>query len=153
MHFVFSYLNLLTLAPNTMISPMQAPSPSSPYLVLAVQPGVPFASQGHRQANLSRQGKLLVPKNAGYLTYDPAFLSSTVLIRLSRWKTLLKYIYTDEVSFLPLKSSGRRQQGYGIACSPKSMFRLAKEVLPSDLPPFHNLFIRSCEWMNSRVKL
>ncbi|KAK0214337.1 hypothetical protein IW262DRAFT_1440790 [Armillaria fumosa] len=48
------------------------------------------------------------------------------LIVSSSWKALLGYLYTQEISFAPLKSSGAlRTATSKDACSPKSMYRLA----------------------------
>ncbi|KAK0439713.1 uncharacterized protein EV420DRAFT_1583215 [Desarmillaria tabescens] len=41
------------------------------------------------------------------------------------FRALMVYMYTKEVAFIPLKSSGGRSYNVGDACSPKSMYRLA----------------------------
>ncbi|SJL17585.1 uncharacterized protein ARMOST_21137 [Armillaria ostoyae] len=41
------------------------------------------------------------------------------------FRALMIYMYTKEVTFIPLKSSGGRSYNIGDACSPKSMYRLA----------------------------
>ncbi|KAK0439714.1 uncharacterized protein EV420DRAFT_1583223 [Desarmillaria tabescens] len=41
------------------------------------------------------------------------------------FRALIVYMYTKEVAFIPLKSSGGRSYNAGDACSPKSMYRLA----------------------------
>ncbi|PBK68080.1 hypothetical protein ARMSODRAFT_294205 [Armillaria solidipes] len=41
------------------------------------------------------------------------------------WKAFLAYLYTQEISFAPLKSSGTLRTATKDACSPKSMYRLA----------------------------
>ncbi|KAK0502052.1 hypothetical protein EDD18DRAFT_1139105 [Armillaria luteobubalina] len=41
------------------------------------------------------------------------------------FRALIVYMYTKEVAFIPLKSSGGRSYNIGDACSPKSMYRLA----------------------------
>ncbi|KAK0438239.1 hypothetical protein EV421DRAFT_1714500, partial [Armillaria borealis] len=44
------------------------------------------------------------------------------------FRALMIYMYTKEVTFIPLKSSGGRSYNIGDACSPKSMYRLAVKV-------------------------
>ncbi|KAK0437316.1 hypothetical protein EV421DRAFT_1026532 [Armillaria borealis] len=41
------------------------------------------------------------------------------------WKAFLAYLYTQEISFAPLKSTGTLRTATKDACSPKSMYRLA----------------------------
>ncbi|KAK0502037.1 hypothetical protein EDD18DRAFT_1346604 [Armillaria luteobubalina] len=41
------------------------------------------------------------------------------------FRALIVYMYTKEVAFIPLKSSGGHSYNVGDACSPKSMYRLA----------------------------
>ncbi|KAK0200136.1 hypothetical protein DFS33DRAFT_1395230 [Desarmillaria ectypa] len=52
------------------------------------------------------------------------------------WKALLAYLYTHEISFASLKSSGLSRAATGDACSPKSMYRLA---VKADLESLKNL--------------
>ncbi|KAK0234385.1 hypothetical protein EDD85DRAFT_80221 [Armillaria nabsnona] len=46
-------------------------------------------------------------------------------VALRTFRALIVYMYTKEVAFIPLKSSGGRSYNVGDACSPKSMYRLA----------------------------
>lgn len=61
----------------------------------------------------------------------------------ARLESLIFYVYTGQVYFLPLKSCGRKARQEGLRqhisrypkypiCSPKSMYRLADEVHPSN---------------------
>ncbi|KAK0439710.1 uncharacterized protein EV420DRAFT_1733488 [Desarmillaria tabescens] len=58
----------------------------------------------------------------------PTSLPHLVLVNDVAFRTfraLMVYMYTKEVAFIPLKSSGGRSYNVGDACSPKSMYRLA----------------------------
>ncbi|KIJ57947.1 hypothetical protein HYDPIDRAFT_34652 [Hydnomerulius pinastri MD-312] len=65
------------------------------------------------------------------------------------WYTFLSYLYTGQIAFLPLKSSGKRSEGSSVGpgerprCSAKSMYRLARKIGLDDLRDKALDFIRS----------
>ncbi|KAG6878041.1 hypothetical protein C0992_008732 [Termitomyces sp. T32_za158] len=81
--------------------------------------------------DLDKDEQIILIRDIAFATFvlPSVFLEYTESIY--RWKALVFYLYTQEIHFKPLRSDASRNveaSGHGIACSPKSMYRLATKI-------------------------
>ncbi|KAK0234387.1 hypothetical protein EDD85DRAFT_968732 [Armillaria nabsnona] len=72
---------------------------------------------------------------------SPSHLALINDVAFRTFRAVIVYMYTKEVAFIPLKSSGGRSYNAGDACSPKSTYRLTIKVgcCPCLLSAFGNI--------------
>lgn len=96
------------------------------------------SEQSTSPAHYQTVGRMVLVTDTAFKTYVCDFLIYSRLHALFsvllRWQALIMYLYSGDIKFLPLKSQtssspfARHIQPNTIACSPKSMYRLATKV-------------------------